>query len=160
VNKFSDEYNYEKRDLEIMNFEAYRGNDTNIYYEGKSSLRLHPDLIYSPDIRLKYKQLTKKDHAWIRAIAMVYIPKNSKGPKFSMIFNFEHKNKAYAFTGFDAEHMKLNIGQWNKIQVDYLTPEVRSVNDILKVFLYHRGNDSLWIDNFKVEVFEQKETIN
>jgi hypothetical protein len=156
VNRFSNEYDYQKRDVEIMNFENQCGNDTSCFFEGKSSFRLDTSLIYSPVIQSKYKQLTNKDHAWIRATAMVYIPQAIKEQNFSVVFNFEYKAYPYAYSAFDSEQMKLNPGKWNKIEVDYLTPEVRSVDDNLKVYFYLRGKDVLWIDNFKVEVFEPK----
>jgi hypothetical protein len=154
-NTFKDEFNYHKRDLEVLNFENYHYRDTTIVFEGKASYKLDSNLFYSPEITAKFKQLTDQDHAWIRASAMVYIPKDVSNPKFSLIFKFENKHRPYGFWGYDAEKGQLKIGEWNLITVDYLTPEVRSVNDVLKVFIFHRGKGLLFIDNFKVEVFER-----
>jgi len=154
-NIFKDEFNYHKRDLEVLTFDNYHYKDTTIAFEGKASYKLDSNLFYSPEINAKYKQLTDQDHAWIRASAMVYIPKDVSNPKFSLIFKFENKRRPYGFWGYDAEKGQLKIGEWNLISVDYLTPEVRSVNDVLKVFIFHRGKGLLFIDNFKVEVFER-----
>lgn len=50
--------------------------------------------------------------------------------------------------------MNLKLNEWNLVCSDYLTPEVpRKTND-LKVYIWHRGKDKLYIDDLKVEIFE------
>lgn len=154
--KFTNEANYQKRDLEIINFEQQYGTDTGFAFEGKCSFKLDSNHIYTPVIETKFKQLTLKDHAWLRAKVMVYLPATIKQAKFSVVFHFENRGNAYGFAGFDSEYMTLKAGQWNAIEADYLTPEVRSVNDKLKVYLYQRGKEEVYVDNFMVEVMEQK----
>jgi hypothetical protein len=154
-NAFTDEFHYHKRDLEILTFEKFHYKDTTIAFEGRASFKMDSALLYSPEINAKYIQITDQDHAWIRASAMVFIPKDVSNPKFSIIFKFENKNRPYGSIGFDAENMQLKPGEWNLIKADYLTPEVRTKDDVMKVFFFQRGKAQINIDNFKVEVFER-----
>ena len=38
--------------------------------------------------------------------------------------------------------------------MDYLTPEVRSKNDLLIVYLWNQGDLDIYFDDFLIEVFE------
>lgn len=160
ITKFTNEENYHKRIIEIIDFENQYGNDTTLFFEGSKSFKMDSTVIYTPAVEAGFLQLTSHDHAWIRAKTMVYIPNDVDVPKFSMIFHFENRKKAYAYVGFDAEYMQLKKGAWNLIQADYLTPEVRSENDLLKVYMLQRGKEKINIDNFIVEVFEPNEITN
>lgn len=46
--------------------------------------------------------------------------------------------------------------KWQKLEVVYLTPEVRTQHDNLSVYGWLRGEESITIDDIKVEVFEHK----
>ena len=74
----------------------------------------------------------------------------------SIIATFVHKGFGYKYTGFDLDKMKLEPGKWNSVTFDYLTPEVRRPDDLLKVYLWHRGKKSLWMDNLKVVAYIPK----
>jgi hypothetical protein len=45
-------------------------------------------------------------------------------------------------------------GKWNPMQLDYLTPEVRSVDDKMKAYFWLEGEDPVFIDNLKFEIFD------
>jgi len=51
--------------------------------------------------------------------------------------------------------MDLQLNQWNKITFDYLTPEVRRKDNLLKIYFWNRGTGQIFIDDLQVEVFEK-----
>ena len=40
--------------------------------------------------------------------------------------------------------------------MDYMTPEVRTQSDPVKVYVWYRGRGEIYIDNLMLEVFEPK----
>ncbi len=77
----------------------------------------------------------------------------------SLVQTFEHKGQSYKYMGLDLANpsLKLKTGTWNPVQLDYMTPEVRSSKDLLKAYVWLRGQQPVIIDNVKVEVFEPKD---
>ena len=69
---------------------------------------------------------------------------------------FHHNNKAYKYRTAGLDSTTAIRGAWNKITLDYLTPEVLSVNDDLKVYVWHRGKVPVALNDMLVEVFEPK----
>jgi len=49
---------------------------------------------------------------------------------------------------------EIKPGKWNKIKLDYLTPEVRSKNDELKIHIWNKGKKTFYIDDINIELFE------
>jgi len=50
--------------------------------------------------------------------------------------------------------MNLKLNEWNRICFDYLTPEVRRKTNNLKVYIWYRGKEALFVDDLQVEIFE------
>jgi hypothetical protein len=153
---FLNEKDYTSKILKNLDFENAEIADSNIANSGKYSFRLDSLTVYSPSIEAPYYNLTDKDHVWIRVSAYVYPIFDIKSNPFSVIIQFNHKEHAYKYKANDAENMNLELNKWNKISIDYLTPEVRQKTDNLKVYIWHRGRNPFYIDDLKVEVFETK----
>ena len=112
--------------------------------------------IYSPAIEIPYSKLTKKDHAWIRVTVDVYPISEVATNTLSFVTHFLHNEFPYKYSPIDATKFKVKPNQWNKVSYYYLTPEVRNSSDALKVFVWNRGKGITYIDNLKIEVFEEK----
>ena len=56
------------------------------------------------------------------------------------------------------DYVNFNIipNKWTEIQLDYLTPELKNKNDIIKVYFWNIGSQPVLIDNFKITIFEPK----
>lgn len=46
-------------------------------------------------------------------------------------------------------------GQWNEFVFDYMTPEVRSVDDKINIYFCPYGTIPVFLDDIKVEAFEK-----
>jgi hypothetical protein len=154
---------YSSTILGIYDFE-----DTNKYhskyldtfsYKGVYAYKLDSTKLFSPGIDIRYYQLTDKDHAWIRTTAFVYPMVDLNQNPASLVCTFVYKGNNYKYRAMDLEKPDYSIkpNQWNKIQFDYLTPEVRRKKDKLKVYFWLRGKEAFYIDDLKIEVFEKKE---
>jgi hypothetical protein len=148
IEYFTDSTGYESAVI----FEENWGDDT----DSLSSYFLTKEQIYSPGVNLKFSALTTKDHVWIVAESMVYIPKNYVGKYPELVVSFDHKDKAYKYRSVQFTDETIKIGEWNKLRVEYLTPEVRTLEDNLKVYLWHRGKTDVAVKYLKVTSYEKK----
>ncbi len=117
---------------------------------------LDSNFCFSTGIAAKYKDITDKDHVWIRASVYIYPVIDIKENPSTLVVTFQHKGANYKYRTVNTEYLNLKLNEWNKISMDYMTPFPRSKNDNLNVYLWHRGKNEVFIDDLKVEVFERK----
>lgn len=111
---------------------------------------------YAPGPEIAYSDLTSFDHAWIYASVEVFIPESYQGQLPRLVAAFHHKGEAYKYRSETISPDSLKPGDWNTISFYYLTPEVRTPNDNLKVYVWQREPSTIYIRNFNVEVWETK----
>ncbi len=121
-----------------------------------TSNKLNVDTLYSPGIEIPYAEITEKGHAWLRITAWVYPVTDVVENPFCLVTHFTHKGFPYKYKAIDSEKLNLKLNAWNKITLDYLTPEVRKVKDSLKVFFWLRGKQPLNVGGIKVEVYDKE----
>ncbi|MCK4407220.1 MAG: glycosyltransferase family 39 protein [Bacteroidales bacterium] len=159
---FNNEGDYDKRNLQFYDFEDKESEYATKHYSefvsisGKYSLKMDSINIFSPGIEKKFTELTEKDHVWIRASAYVYPVVDTKENPLTLVITFQHKDGNYKYRALNTEDLNLKLNEWNKISMDYLTPWLRSKNDMIKIYFWLRGKNEVYIDDFKVEVFERK----
>jgi hypothetical protein len=128
-----------------------------IAHSGKYSLKLDSTYIYSPAFRRSFDELTAKEYAWLRLTVWVYPLFDPKENPSSLVASFEHKGGSYKYRALDIEKppLQLEMGKWNKVTMDYMTPEVRSGKDEMLVYFWHRGKLPVLIDDLSIEQFEK-----
>ena len=96
----------------------------------------------------KYSLVSNEDHCWIdveldvsASIALVeellIVCTMDHGG------NYGYQTKTFAPGAFIP-------GKWNKLTARFLLPPIRNTKDKLSVYLWHRGSDTILIDNFHV----------
>ena len=161
--RLKDESAYKSRLLAGFDFEEvskkyqkYLRDDFS--HSGKNAFQFDSSLLYFNLVEKDFKTLTPFDHAWIRTTFYVFLQSDAEQKDFSLVIQFNHKGKAYKYKSINIrpllENDTVQIGKWNKFSFDYLTPEVRSKNDMLKIYFWNRGKGKLIIDDVTVRVFE------
>ncbi len=154
---FTNEAEYVSKLLQKREFEDLKTKtSTRFAFSGKKSVLLDSSTIYSPVIEASYRKITDQDHAWIRASVYIYPTVDLKTNPFSFVIHFEHNGYAYKYKAFDSEKMNLKLNEWNRVCFDYLTPEVRRKTNNLKVYIWYRGKEELFVDDLQVDIFELK----
>jgi len=150
---FANKDDYKKTRLFFSGYED-QDNSGNIAFEGSGSYMLTSSQAYLQATDIPYFNLTTHDHAWIEASVMIYVPEGANHPNILLVAAFHHKGKAYKYraAGFTANEVK--TGSWNNIKLLYLTPEIRSNTDNLKVYLWNRDNSNFPVDNFTVDIYQ------
>ena len=151
-----DESKFSKKNVYSNSFEgiskAHRCDS--LSHKGGYSIRMDSSISFSPSFKAKYKDITNKYYAWVRASVWVYPIYEIKETPTLLVVTFLHKGKAYKYRTIDLRNEKLKLHQWNKISLDYLTPEVRSSNDELSVYIWNRGKKEIYFDDLEVVVFD------
>ncbi|MEI6575574.1 MAG: hypothetical protein WCO63_05280 [Bacteroidota bacterium] len=128
---------------------------------GTFSLKMDSTMIYSMPYRFCFKDLTTKDHAWLRISFYVYPVDSVKKDPFSLVVLTEHRKDLapykYRTANIENPEYKVVKGQWNQIVFDYMTPEVRSVGDSIRMFFWHRGKMPVYVDDFKIISYRPKD---
>lgn len=160
---FTDEAGYSRRVAYFNDFEEIMPNyaryyDSVVALSGRYAFRMDSTLPFSPGLRKSFRDLTKKDHAWIRAGVWVYPTADPAEHEAMLTITFDHNGQNYKYrnTSIKSENLDIKLNEWNYISLDYLTPEPRRKNDELLVYIWYRGKAPIYFDDFKVEVFEPK----
>ncbi|MCD4774138.1 MAG: glycosyltransferase family 39 protein, partial [Bacteroidales bacterium] len=135
--QLKNEEDFNKSILGFWDFEEKQYYDT-ITFSGNGSLKMNNRRDFSPAINIKFKELTKDYFAWIRAKVNIYLPESYSEAFPVLIITFQHQGKNYKYIAKTFEK-DITKGQWNSLSLDYLTPEVRSKEDNLMVYIWHRG---------------------
>ncbi len=127
-------------------------------FSGNCAMQLDSAKRFTAAIEATFVQITRSDHAWLRVSAMVYPKVEPDISPASLVATFEHNGEPYKYKaeGIELAKYPVKAGKWNRIEFDYLTPEVRSKDDKLKVYFWLRGNQPVKVDDLKVEVWEPK----
>lgn len=106
---------------------------------------------FAMPIRIPYRKITTKDHVWL-AISFEYKTDNKDLP-ILLAACMERKNGAYGYKTFE---LQKDVKQMQKANFYFLTPEIRSENDVFKIDLWKRSPGSITIDNLKIRAFERQ----
>ena len=161
--EFLHQENYQKRNLSVNGFEEVKDINPNyledsIVYRGKYSYKMDSANIFTPAYRMRYKDITSHDHAWIRASVYIYPTNPEELNEALLVVDFKNRKGVYKYRAFRFVDFSIDAkaGQWNLLSFDYLTPEVRSTKDLLEVYIWYRGKSPCYIDELTVDVFEKK----
>jgi hypothetical protein len=132
--------------------------DTTLVTDGKYSRVLNKGFPWSAAIRLPYKDMTSMDHAWVRINADFYLPDARAAGKAYLVVDFKYQGKAYKYRAPSLIEIQSAIvaGEWFTINYDYLTPEVRTPDDPIEIYLWNDGDQDIYVDNLRATFFEKK----
>lgn len=154
---FDNSQDYAKKVVYQLDFDSGDGNEVDNSHSGCCSIELNSENKYSPYFEAEYQEITKKDHAWIRVSAYVFpTEKDIEQDNFGLAVNFFYNGYPYKYKTRMSKAAHLEPNQWNKMEFDYLTPEVRTKSDKFRALVLYNGSEKLLVDDFKVEIFEKK----
>jgi hypothetical protein len=128
--------------------------------DGKLSYTLYSSHPFSPAIRIPYNEITHKDHCWMRVSGLVFVTDTSIRMPLSLVATFNHKGKAYRWESENLEkQVSLIPGTWNKLEFDYLSPDIRNSKDELNVYFWLRDQVPypVKVDALHVVAYERKD---
>ncbi len=134
--------------------------DVNEYYVEHSvsrsentSIRLSSRNQYSPGLNSKISNLVDSTKVLIRASAWVYVPEVPSMNTYHFVTSIESEDGTYHYHAVDSDTDNIQIGAWNKIEMAYEADNIRSPDDILKVYIWYTGKREVFVDDLKVEFY-------
>jgi len=110
--------------------------------------------MYSPGLTIKYKNITGEYFAWIRGSVEIMYPSGYHGEMPALVFTFNHGGKCYKYFARDLVINRYDNEKWSAYSIDYQTPEIRDINDDLKVYIWQRGKMPVFVRNLAILAFE------
>ncbi|MBK7214411.1 MAG: hypothetical protein IPH88_14145 [Bacteroidales bacterium] len=151
---------YKHRELVLLDYENagdYKPSQlSDTAFSGHHAFRLDPATAFAGAFEKPFRELTGKDHAWFRISVRVFpVSPLSEAPA-SLVASFEHERQPYKYKADPIEKLNAEIktGEWNLVSFDFLTPDVRSVEDTIKIYFWFKGSSYILIDDFRVEMWE------
>ncbi len=159
IEHFNNQDEYEIVYQNILDFEEGKSANKFDDPDSNSSFLIGRGSEFSPALRTSFSTLTTKDHAWVKASMWVYPDSNWTKTLLSMVVTFEHGHgKNYKYRTVDLEKCDHIVpGKWNKLELAYLTPEVRAKSDNLVVYAWYRGGDNILVDDIEIKSFVKRD---
>lgn len=110
---------------------------------------------YYTGLEKKYNQISQNYYCWFR-VSVKLFPEFPLGEcDTRLVVGFTYKGKVYKYraVSIQDEVYGAKLHEWNAISMDYMSPEMRSRDDKLIVYIWHRGKKKILIDELKVEAF-------
>lgn len=154
--------NFYKTDLFYYDFEGELKDDKGknmtdtIAYSGKRCFRVDTVVPFSPDWEDSYSNLTAKYYAGFRISVMVFPTVSPEESNSGLVITFKSGERQYKYTMLDIKTMNLIPGRWQKLELNYLSPEVRHDYDKVQAYYWNMGKAPVFIDDLKGEMFEPK----
>ncbi len=150
--------NYTSKQLDYQDFEK---SDKSINWKIDSLnstkvLKLNTSNRISPKYEISYNLLTNNEYAIVRVTADVFITKDISSSQLLLVMAFTHKNFLYCERISSFDSLKLIACQWNRVSMEYLTPEVRGQSDRFQTNFILKGDTEVLIDNILITAYESK----
>lgn len=122
--------------------------------EGNSFYRLAENQEFYLIFETQYRELTNHDHAWVKASIDVRFPEGYEGALPCFVMTMERREGSYRYF---APEIKIDdlYGQWKRLELDYLTPEIRNTRDRFKCYIWKRGKAQFDVDNIRLELYKK-----
>jgi len=123
-------------------------------YEGTGMFELNKDVIYSPDFKKPFDEITKEYYCYLRSIVYVFSYEDVTDQLSLVLTTINKKGEhiKYRASSFDTDN-KFIPGQWNRLTLDYQSPEIYSGKERIQSLVWYRGTGRVWIDNFKIMAY-------
>lgn len=149
---------FKNNKLLILDFEDAQINDSSapIPYNGHGMFMLNKNINYSPAYKNSFKNICTNYYCYLKISVFVYSDANLKDSLFLVADTKNLKNKSISWKGatIDDAGNTFTPGKWNHLEAYYITPEVYSREEIIESYIWYRGKNKVWIDDFCVRVYE------
>ncbi|MEI7491381.1 MAG: hypothetical protein WCK92_08285 [Bacteroidota bacterium] len=120
---------------------------------GKQAFVMDSKTEFSPGLALKCSELPSgggkirvKASVWLFS-AVSYADNPS-----ALVISLENSKGSYGYKAIFLEKSGFEKGKWNKVLLNTDLPEIRSKDDIIKVYVWHRGKPDLIVDGLIIDI--------
>ncbi len=159
---FTGSFQFDNRDMyqsNIVYFEDFQqeNNKGNQQEESNNYFRFKPEDEFFPLLESAYNNISQKDHFWLKASFNIRFPSNFEGQPPCFVNTLGRLEGTYGYAATDLKIDSASTNNWKRMEVFYLTPEIRDGKDNFKSYLWKRSASQFDIDNIKIELYQKKE---
>ena len=147
------------KQLISLGFEEGGGNTDTLQYSatirhnGKFSYKMDGSHEFSPGLCAYARMIPDSlNRQQIRATVYIYIPSPWKGTNTFLVISLENKGQSYFYQCQNLTNQKLALNRWNKIILSVPLPDLKSHDDILKVFIWNPNKEVFFMDDLRVDL--------
>ena len=124
------------------------------FHTGRHSLGMDQNRNFSPGFSRTIGSLPVKPgrNSMISASVYIYPPALLTMPGTLFIISFEHRKQSYSYTKTDLISQNLIPGKWTKLMLQVPFPEIKSPDDLIKIYIWNFGKQAFYIDDLRVNL--------
>ncbi len=115
-------------------------------------IQLNPAEPLSPKFEISYAELGLDEYGILKISTRLFNPHQAEANPVSIKAAFVHNGYPYHYRAKELTSELLKPGQWNEVQMLYLTPEVRRPSNLFHTNIWLQGEHNIYIDEMKVEL--------
>ena len=149
-------FNFENINSAIFN-ESKR--DTSYFISPPYSYKMTGTDEWGPGFQIRYDQLVpeNKDHVWLR-VSINYLSEGDiKENETHLVITMPHGKYQLKYSASNFADKPHKDGEWNTYSFDYMTPFPYHESDHFDIYIWHRGNKNIWLDNFQIEAYHKRD---
>lgn len=140
-------------DFEKLPEEQSANRQTENPGSGRQSFRMGGDMVYSPGLDLKCSEIPVPGSFYrVKACVKVLSPVPFDQNTSYLVISLEGKKGSYAYKALDLSKCGFMKGIWNEASFSADLPDIRSGDDVLKVYIWHQGDEELSIDDLTIDI--------
>lgn len=163
--EFKDPENYTGKTIEYLDFDEVNTIkvpeymiENSVSKSPPNSCKIDPSFTYGPTFRIPFPKVTPRRHAWLKVSFDYLVETPFNKSNATLVIEMNHNAGQYIEKrrSWSLAEQDYNVGEWNHIEVDYLTPE--PLHEELDTFIIYVYVDEqiVYIDNYKVDSYERK----
>ena len=148
--------NFIEKNLTIQDFEevGISLDSLGIKPLNGKAIKLSPQNPFSPAFDIQFKDLDIDDFGIIKIQTHVFAPSLPLSSPLYITATFLHKGQPYYYKSKNIVNGVVEFNVWNKASLLYLVPEVRSLDDIFRFTIWHKGESPIYIDEISIDLIE------
>ena len=120
---------------------------------GKRSIKVDSTSEFSPGFFRMASEITaKKEGIQLWCSVAVYSDTDFSSNPSSLVVSVEDKHGSYYYKSVPFESLNLKPAEWNTVKLTVRVPEIRRGEDIIKIYVWHQGKPTLYLDDLAIEV--------
>ena len=122
-----------------------------VAHSGRYSCRIGEKCEYSAGFILRYSEISPiLQKAKAEASVFVFPVTGFDRNPTDLVLSVQDKKGTYGYCSVTLDTLNLVPGQWNPVSLYATLPEIRSGNDVVKLYFWHRGKKAFFVDDMSI----------
>lgn len=140
-----------------FDFETDRKSSTDVSYSGTKSRHITSNIPYITGIDTYLQDMFYTPDSLIVSISGYIFFNKVIENELPLVCALEDNNGTNFYKTYDLKNQIIKVGEWNYFEYSFVINNVKSLNELLKVYIWNKSKRDFYLDDFKLEVRKQNE---